>query len=185
MQRSHVHIRNVHGNLGDTVFLYEPADCLAPFESSRDPYGLACLVLDDFSGQASSFTCRTALLPHVESHRHRTTRGSGVEVEIHGNQEIPGADIAGTGLRNSLRICLRPEIRLSFRVNDFFRQGFIFSRTTYCKVLSFRLVGRSLITVARDAEFIVDALGKSSGKLSAFFESDAGNRYERKHISSS
>ena len=121
MQRSYVHIRNVHGNLGDTVFLYEPADCLASFERSRDPYGLARLVLDDFSGQASSFTCRTALLPHIESHRHRTTRGSGVEVEIHGNQEIPGADIAGTGLRHSLSIGIRAEIRFSFRVNDFFR----------------------------------------------------------------
>ena len=53
------------------------------------------------------------------------------------------------------------------------------------KAAELRLVGRSLITVARDAEFIVDALGKSSGKLSAFLKSDTGNRYERKHISSS
>ncbi len=93
MQRSDVDVSDVHRNLGDPVFLYEPADCLAALQRAGDHHGLAVSVFHDFAGNRVALPFRTAFLAHVKGHGIGPAGRSRVEVEIHGDQEIARAHI--------------------------------------------------------------------------------------------
>ena len=182
MERSCVHVRNVHGYLGDTVFLDVPADCLAALKCSRNPNGLSAVVLENLSGEAASLSCRTAFLSDIECDCHCTACGCGVQVEVDRDKEVTCSDIGSASLGNCLIVLARAEIRFPLRVIDLFRQSLIFACAAYCEIFSLRLVGCRLVAVARNSEFVVDPFCEASGHFSTFFQCGSGNWDERQYV---
>jgi hypothetical protein len=68
MYRGNADVGEVDRNLGDSVFLDEPADGFAGLERSRNIYRVAFLILDDFSGYRIPFTHGASFLTDIESY---------------------------------------------------------------------------------------------------------------------
>ncbi|CCX55669.1 unknown [Bacteroides sp. CAG:1060] len=98
VKRGGCDIGDVHRDLCYAVFVNVPADSLASLEGARYPDILAVSVFENLAGEGASLACFTALFPDIESHRHGTAGGCGVEVEIDGNKEIACTYVAGSGL---------------------------------------------------------------------------------------
>ena len=172
MERSDIDVGNVHRYLRNAVFVYVPADCLASFQCARYHHRISVSVLHYLARQRIALSFRPAFLADVEGYGIGAAGGCGVEIEVHGNEEVPGADVACSAAGHCLIVCVRAEIRTPFRVFYLFRQCFIFASPAYRKVLSFRLVRSSFIAVARDSELPVNPFGELAGHLRAFFQCD-------------
>ncbi len=98
MKGSGIYVRYVHGYLGNAVFVYVPADCLGAFEGAGNP--------------AISAGILSAFFTDVEGNCHGAAGAGGVEVEVHGHKEAPGAHVCGTGLLCN-GVPLAAEIRLA------------------------------------------------------------------------
>ena len=66
MQGSDIDISDVHRYLGNTVFIYEPAYCLATLESAGNHDGLAVFILYNLSGNRIAFSLGTPFFPYVK-----------------------------------------------------------------------------------------------------------------------
>ncbi len=88
MERSLADIRNIHGHLGNAVFIYEPADGLGPRQSSGNHDRLAVLIHQRLAGQFTAFTGRAPFFPDVKSNGIGAARTGGVEIEVDRNEEV-------------------------------------------------------------------------------------------------
>ena len=185
MERSSVDISYVHRHLCDAVFIYEPADCLAAFQSARNHHVLSVLVLHDLSCDRVALSLRTTFLAYIECDCVGTAGRSRVEVVVHGDEEVACADIGGTGLSCTLSVVSGTEVRHAVWVAHLLGKSLVFTGTADSEILALRLLCGSLVAVAWDFEFVVDALGELSCKFCTFLQSHARDRDERKHVSGS
>ena len=162
-----------------------PAYCLAALECARNHHGIALCILYDLARQRIALPLRAALLPNVKGNGVGASGGGGVQVEIDSNQEVPGADIDGSALRDGVIVLLRSEVRMSGRIRHFLGEGFIFAGAADRKILALRLERRRFITITRNPLLLGNSFGELSGQLCAFFKSDSRNRYQRQDISGS
>ena len=185
MQRGGFDVGDIHRHLGDAIFVNIPSDGLAALQGAFLPDILAVLVLEDLACQGTAFALLAAFLTHVEGNRHSPAGGCGVEVVVDSHEEVPGSHVDCAAPGDGLVVSVRSEIRLAGRIGYLLRQGFIFPGPADGEVLPFRLERCRFITVARDAQVFIDALGKASGEFRAFLEGDAGYRYERQNVAGS
>ena len=173
MERGSVDVSYVHRYLGDAVFVYEPADCLAALQCARDHHGLAVLVLDDLACDRVALSLRTALLTYVECDRIGTACRCRVEVVVHGDKEVACSYICGSCLSSTLCVASRAEVRHAVRVSHLLRKSLVFACTAYRKVLSLRFLSSGLIAVAWNFKLVIYALRKLSCELCALLKGNS------------
>ncbi len=177
-----VDVGDVHRHLGDAVFVDVPADGLAALQRAGNPDLFAVLVLEQFAGERAAFAGLAAFFAHVEGDGHRPTGGGGVEVVVHGHQEIAGADVRGAAAGHGVVVGIGAEIGPAGRIGDLLGQGLVFAGAAHREVLALGLVGRGLVAVARNAQLIIKTLRQLSSQRSALFQGDARHGDERKHV---
>ena len=160
MERRNIDVGDVHAHLGNAVFIYIPAYSLAAFERTGYPYLLAVGIFQNLACQAAVLTCFPAFLSYVEGYRHSTAGGGGVEVEINGDEEVTRSHVGGTGSGYALVVGVRTEVGTACRVFHLLRQSLIFALAADCEVAAFRRESGGFVTIAGDAEFIIEAFGE-------------------------
>ena len=173
MERGSVYVGDIHRHLGYAVFIYEPADCLATFQRTRNHHVLTVLILHDLASDRVALSLRTAFFAYIECNRVGTACRCRVEVVVDGDQEVARSYIGGTSLSRTLGIFPRPEIRLTVRVTHLLRKRLILTCTAYGQVLSLRLLSCSFIAVARNLKLIVDTLCELACKFGTLLKGNA------------
>ena len=178
-----LYVRYVHGYLGNTIFVYVPADSLAALKRSRLPHVVSVFILEHLSRKASALTHLPSLLPYVKGHGHSPSCRSCIKVIVYCDKEIPCSNVDGAALCNHICICSRSEVRHSGRVHNLLRQSLILTGTANCEVLPLRLERGGLIAVARYLLLFKDSLCQSPGQFCTLLQGNAGNRNQRQHVS--
>ncbi len=124
--------------------------------------GVAVLVFYLFSCHLAAFTHGATLFAHVESDGVGTAGRGGVEVIVHGNEEVAGSYCCGMPVRATPSSNGRlPKSGLSLRPS--FRGGLIFAGTAHGEVFAFGGECGSLIAIGRDAKFVSHSLCELAG----------------------
>ena len=132
-------VGDVHRNLRDAVLLDEPADGLRGRERPGLHHGIPRGVLHHAARDRVALADGTPLFAHVEGDGVGAARGGGVQVEVHGDQEVARPDGRGPpcgqpprrrdASRNRVRIPCAPVSRAGPRTprhgtrRGFFRSG--------------------------------------------------------------
>ena len=184
MERRPGDVGDVHRNLRDAVLLDEPADGLRGRKRSGLHHGISRGILHHPARDGIALADGTPLFAHVEGDGVGAARGGGIEVEIHGDQEIARTD--GRGARAGYPVVERPRPEIGGRllVRQFLGQRLVLPGTADRKVAPLGGEGRGLVTIGRDMQFSGDAFGQFAGQLGALGECDAANRDQRQHVGS-
>ena len=125
---------------------------------------------------------RPALLAHVVCDGVGTAGGGGVEVEVHGDEEVACAHDRRTAAGRLLGVFAGAEVGRFVRVGNPFLQPFVFALAAYGEVAPFGALCRRFVIIGRDAEFVVYPFGQRAGYFGALFEGDARHRNNRQHV---
>ncbi len=176
------YVSDVHRHLCDAVFVDIPPDGFRALERPRDGDYIAVLVLERFAVGLAALAFGASLLAHVEGYRVGAARARGVEVVVHGYEEVAGADSRRSSAGYSLVEGTVAEIRSAGFFPEAFGQALILALAAHGKIFTLGRKGRRLVGINGDAEFVGDAGSEAAGKLGTFFERDAGHGYQREHI---
>ena len=157
MKRYCSSISDVERKLGNAVFLYVPTNSFHTFQQTGRVNGVSFGIFYYFSGQRISFTLDATFLTNIESDAVCPAGGSGVQIDIIGNQQISGTDCYGTGFSHSFIKFSGAKIGFPFRICKFFWQSLIFTCTTSCQVAAFFFGTGKFVEITRNAEFITNA----------------------------
>ena len=182
VQRRDGDVRDVHRHLGDAVLLDEPADRLRRLQRAGLHDRLAVLVLEGLAHGRTALAHGTALLTHVERNGVGAARGGGVEVVVHGDQEVAGTDGRSARAGHTLVERAGTEVGRLLLARHAFGQRLIFALAADGQVAALRREGRSLVAVGRHAQLAGDALGQLAGQGGALFERDAGDGNQGQHV---
>ena len=175
-------VGDVHRDLRDAVLLDEPADGLRGRKRSGLHHGISRGILHHPARDGVALADGTPLFAHVEGDGVGAARGGGVQVEIHGDQEVARPDGRGSRAGNPLVEGTRPEIGRGCRVRQFLGQGLVLPGAAHGEVFPFGRKGRSLVAIGRDAQFVGDTPGQRARQFGALRKRDARNRYQRQHV---
>ncbi len=141
MQGRYSEIGKVHGNLCHPVFFYEPSNGLAM--PQRAGLYRFYAIDHDFS----------AFFPDIKRDGVCPAYRGGIEIEIHGNQEIPRSDHCQSCGCRTFVIVNRTKIGFPPGVFQFGFQPFVFTRTADGKIPA--IFGKScmFITINGDVQF--------------------------------
>ena len=182
MQRGSFDIRNIHTHLRNAILIDKPTNGFRAFERAGNPYFIALLVFEHFTRKRIILPCLTTFLAHIEGNGHRATSRSGIEVEVHGNQEIASTYVGGSYLSYILIESVRAKVRTAFRITYLLRQSLVFALPANGQILAFGGESRSFIAVARHTLLLPHAFGKRASKRSALFQTDIGYGDERTNV---
>ena len=115
VHRGHRDVGEVQGQLGDAIFLDVPSDALDALQQARLAHWVSLRIVHNGTGQ-TAFPLHAAVLPQVEGHRIGAAGGRGVQVDVVGHEEIPGADGRGPGGAGALIELGRAEVRSPDRI---------------------------------------------------------------------
>ena len=179
MQGCHVEIGHVHRHLGNTIFIDKPANGLRGLQRTRLHNGLAISILQGLSSKESTFTNRTAFFAHIEGDGVGTTGAGGVQVIVHGNEEVAGTHGRTTRAGHTFVEGACTKVGSLLGHSKLFGQSLILACTANSQILSLRLEGCSLIAIAGYASFVGQPLSKLARQLGTLLEGDATNGNER------
>ena len=182
VERRNGNIGDIHRNLGDLVLVDEPADRLGSLQRTGLHDGLAVLVLQGFAYGRIAFAYRTALFAHVERDGVGATRRSGVQVVVHGDQEVACTYGGGTRACYALVEGTVAEIGSFAFVIHLLGQRLVLTGTTYGQVAALRRKGSRLVAIGRHMQLVGDALGQLTGQLGALLERNTRDRDERTYV---
>ena len=182
VQRRYGDVGDVHRNLRDAVLLDKPADGLGRPERTGTHQGITVGIPDHLARDRIALADGAALFAHIEGNGVGTARGGGIEVEIHGDQEIARTDGRGARTGYSVVERTRPEIRRRLLMRQFFGQCLVFPFAADGQIAPPWRKRRGLITIGRDMQFPGDTLGQFAGQLGALFERDARDRDQRQYV---
>ena len=182
MERRNGNIGDIHRNLGDLVLVDEPADRLGSLQRTGLHDGLAVLVLQGFAYGRIAFAYRTALFAHVERDGVGATRRSGVQVVVHGDQEVACTYGGGTRACYALVEGTVAEIGSFAFVIHLLGQRLVLTGTAYGQVAALRRKGSRLVAIGRHMQLVGDALGQLTGQLGALLERNTRDRDERTYV---
>ena len=182
VDRRDADVGEVHGNLGDAVFLDEPADALNAFQRAGDPDVVAGVVFGDRPGQWIAFALLAAFLAHVEGNGVGPTGGSRIEVDVVGYEKIPGAHRRGARFGIELR---RPEVGFPFGFGELVFQPLVFSGAYDGQVAALVREGCVFVAIDRDADFLAEAPRQLAGMLGGFFHGNVRDRNQRADVGGS
>ena len=161
MQRRDVDVGHVHRHLRDAVFVDVPSDGLGALQRSGLHDGVSVLVFLGFTGDGMALAHGTPFLTHVEGDGIGAARGSGVQVVVHGDEEVARTDgRTARALPAFLRsLARRHEVGLLAGCFQPLGQTLILSLTADSKVLPLGGEGGSLVAIAGDACLLGHSLG--------------------------
>ena len=166
MQGRGVDVGDVHRHLGDAIFFDVPADGLAAPEQAGDPAAVGALA---------------ALLPHVAGDLGGQLRGSGIEVEVDGDEEVARADVGGAAAGGPF-VPAAAEVRPLVRVGHPGLQALVFADAAHREVLPLRPIGSRFIAETGDAELPEHPLREPARHGGALGERDPGHGDQREHV---
>ena len=88
MQRCNINIGNVHGHLGNTVFINIPANGLRTLQRAWLHDDVAVSIAFGRAGNGVALTNRTSLLTNIEGNGISPTGRGSIQIIIDGNKEI-------------------------------------------------------------------------------------------------
>ena len=92
MQGRFLNVGQVHGNLGHAVFLDIPPDGLHVFQHSRNANRFAVGIEHRFSPRRAVVRLDPSIFPNIKGNGRGSSHRFGVQVNIVGDQEFPGAN---------------------------------------------------------------------------------------------
>ena len=182
MQRRYIDIGDVHRHLSDAVLVDEPSDSLRTLQRAglhdRRTVGVAELLAGDWIALAH----RAALLAHVERNGVGAACRRCVEVEVDGDEEVACSYYGAARASHLLVEWASAEVWCLSIVVDALGDTLVFALTAHGKVLALRLERRSLVAIARNIEFVGDALGELARNLSALLKRDAAHGNDWQYV---
>ena len=185
MQRGYIDVGDIHRHLCYAVFFDIPTYGFCRLQCAGYHHGIAVFVAHGFAGDGVSVALGSTLLAHVECHGIGTAGAGGIEVIIHGYQEVASAHCGATGACHAFVERTIAVIGRTLWHTKSFGQCFIFALAAHCQILAFGLECGCFVAIAWYREFFGNALGKLTRQLCALFEGDATHRHQWQHIGSS
>ena len=169
MQRCCVYIGDIHRHLCDAILIDEPSNGLSCLKRSRLIDGFPVLVFLYFPGNGVSFPHGATLLAHVKRDGIGASGRGGVEVKVGCDEEIARTNGGHTRALNAFvdRACAK--IGLLSLGGKLLGQCFILTLPAHGEVLPFGFEGRSLVAIARNLQFVGNALGQFACQFGTFF----------------
>ena len=182
MEWGGVDVGDVHRHLCDAVFVDVPAYGFRLLQCAGNHDGVAVGIAHGLPGDGVSFAARTSFLTHVESDGIGTACGGGVEVEVHGDEEVACTHHGASGAGDVVVEGTAAEVGLLAGCGEFLGYRLILSCAADGEVASLLGKGGCLIAIAGDAQFVGNALGEVAGHLCALLEGDAAHGDEGQHV---
>ena len=183
VQRSLVDIGDVHRHLCDAIFLDKPADGLGALQGAGQHDDVALLVALGLAGDGIALTLRTSFFAHVKCDGVGTSGRSGIQIIVHGDEEVACADSCTSCTGHTLVVRTCAKVGSLVLVAHLVGQGLIFACTAHGKVLALRFQGSSLIAIARNGQFVGNAFCQFACQFSTLLKGDTAHGNKREHIS--
>ena len=173
---SHREVRKIDRHLGHAVFLDEPADGLHGLQRARDVERLTDGILHHL---ACGVLLRAARLAHVERHGIGAARGRGVEIDIVGDEQLPGPDDGGAAFRVKFG---GTKVGLPLRPHDLLRESLVFAGANHGEILPGRIRLGVFVEIDRQPEFAPHPFAQAPRVLGRFRHGNASNGDQRADI---
>ena len=168
--------------MGDAVFVDVPSDGFRFLQRAGQHDGLSLGIFHRLAGDGVPLALRTPFFSFFEGDGVGTAGGGGVEVEIDGDEEVArayhGTPCAGDAFVHGTAA----EVGLLARHGEFLGDAFVFTGTADGEVAALFGIGGCFVAVARDEQFVGDALCQLTGELRTFLQGDAAYGDEGQHV---
>ena len=184
MQRRYIDISDVHRHLSDAVFVDIPSDSLRTLQRAGLHDRRAVGVAELLAGDGVAFAHGATLLAHVERDGVGAACRRSVEIEVDGDEEVACSYDGAASASHLLVERTSAEVGRLSVVVDTLGDALVFALAAHGEVSAFGCERRSLVAIARNVEFVGDALGELARNLCALLKRDAAHRNNRQYVGS-
>ena len=179
MQRCLLDVRQVHGNLRDSVLFDVPTNGLHVLQHSRNADGLTAGIQHRFSKRRPVFRFDPSVFSHIKRDRICSSHRFRVQVHIIRDQKIACTDhsCARFLIENG-----RPKLRFPCGAFYFLKKAFVFSRANDREIRARRVFCRSFVKIDGDAQLLADAFSQLVCASDRFFPTDVAHWNERANV---
>ena len=184
MQRRNVDVGDVHRHLSDAILVNIPSYCLGTLQRARLHDWRAVGIEQFLADDRVALTHGASLLSHVKRDGVGAACRSCVQIEVHRNEEVACSNHCTTRPCHLFVVRATAEVGCLSVVVDTLGNALIFALATHGKVSAFGGECRSLIAIARNIEFVSNALGELARNLGTLLKRNSAHGYNGQHIGS-
>ena len=168
--------------MGDTVLVDIPSNGFSALQCSRLHDRIAICVKELLAHDRIAFAHLSTFFSHVKSYGIGASGRSGIQVEIHSNQEISRSNDRASCTCHLLVKRASAKIRSLCIIVDTLRNALIFTLAAYRQILPLRSESRSLIAITRDVQLFGNPFRKATRNFRTLFQSYSAHWHNRQHI---